>query len=116
MIDLDKLETLARAATPGEWLASVEYAEVRNMDGYVVADCGSRLSHRATNEQHAADIRDAAFIAAASPDVALELAAELRLLRAVAEAAREVVELYAFSPPGSCVRALDASLAALVSP
>jgi len=85
-------------------------------------DTMETLATRILDEARIAHLQDRPWFALGNTEAEnlarahLAACAELRLLRAVADAAREVVELYAFSPPGSCVRALDAALAALVSP
>jgi len=74
MIDLNKLEQLAKAATPGLWTTgqgSHFGCEVRNYT-QSTAFCG------ATN-----GLNDAAFIAAANPVIVLELIETIRLLTLV---------------------------------
>jgi len=74
-LDLDGIEARAKAATPGPWRA--EGHEINagyGADFWMVGDVDSSA--------------DAAHIAGLSPDVALELCAEVRRLRKLAEAER----------------------------
>jgi hypothetical protein len=82
-IDLDELEQLARAATPGPWDGTISTSRVRYLGprqdtvehGDYIASC-----------THAPD---AEFIAAANPAVVLEL---VRRLRAAVAIVREVAQ------------------------
>ena len=80
-IDLDSLESAARAATPGPW-ENAEDAVFR-----VTVEAGDRwvcdcISGKVHSSQEA---KDAAYIAAANPAVVLELVTELRKARAAQE-------------------------------
>jgi hypothetical protein len=92
---INKLETLARAATPGEWSAT-EICNVWSDAGFI---CNTAGRHE-----------DAAYIAAANPATMLKL---IKVIRAQHEAmglARH--DLLAIAPPGSrTIRALSAALA-----
>lgn len=78
-VDLDALEAIAKAATPGPWKAG-RY--------HVLADADLEpITYRAT----VADIR---FIAAADPSTVLALIAELRQERERAEHFREGVRVF----------------------
>ena len=98
MLDLDRLEQLARAATPGPW--TWEASERDELTGAVIYHHISSLAEPArgqgvadTYHADAVEFNDgtvhpvygkkenAAFIAAASPATVLELVAELRRLR-----------------------------------
>ena len=70
--DLDTLEALAQAATPGPWRHPGRALVVSRVDSSepLVCDCLS--------EQFAQAPKDAAFIAAANPATVLKLIAELR--------------------------------------
>jgi hypothetical protein len=76
MINLDALEAKARAATPGPWY--IGWISETNDDGEDDAEVESTsgglvcTSHRRCNEP---------YLAAMSPDVALEMIAELKRLR-----------------------------------
>lgn len=91
MIDLDELDRLAKAATPGEWRATTcgsagerflgltedDACSIESADGLTVATDG------ASDEcHHIFRSADANFIAAANPSAVLELVAEVRRLRA----------------------------------
>ena len=102
MTDIDTLSKLAGEATSGPWGAQGHHAFASSSSGERrggmrvgmfpnVATCGRE--------------DDAAFIAAASPDTVLRICSELRLLRAVADAARPLA--------GKHRKALTAALAAL---
>ncbi len=67
-LDLDKLEALARAATPGPWTYD---GDIRASDGsFIIRD--DRYSPTTPGDS------DAAFIAAANPATALALIDEIR--------------------------------------
>lgn len=71
---LDKLEAAARAATPGPWNVDVPtdtLHAIRSENGRIIADVGYSGSLDR-------DAENAAFIAAANPDVVLGLIADLR--------------------------------------
>ena len=79
MSSLEKLEALAKAATPGEWIArkrgvSVACGLPNDEVTYPVASCKNDISER--HEQ----LADAAYIAAANPQAILSLLAEHRQL------------------------------------
>jgi hypothetical protein len=74
-LDLDKLEALARAATPGPWRASDAYADNGAFSGIDInADDGTVL----LSEDSGPGQRDAQFIAAANPAAVLDLIALAR--------------------------------------
>lgn len=116
---LDKIEELARAATPGRWRDTwgsngsegVEWdlqmcvrsdAPGDPLQGLVIGTitCGEDLV--ACHQQ------DAAYIAAVSPDVVLNLVAELRAARAVCKAIIEADERRAGSDDAATWEALVA--------
>jgi hypothetical protein len=73
MIDLSALEKLARAAKPGPWVVShadLGAAEIFGPQGTTICD------HEIGTDNKTAD-----FIAAANPEVVLELIAEIKTLR-----------------------------------
>jgi hypothetical protein len=72
-IDLDELERLARAATPGPWQAA----------GYSVTHEYKPGVSEAVAVSHIARPHDAAFIAAANPETVLAL---IRIAKAASEA------------------------------
>lgn len=77
-IDLDKLEALARAATPGPWSTSIDGPEGAEWDaGMAIAATYGRqkVFARAGGSYPRADQE---YIAAASPDVVLALIERLR--------------------------------------
>lgn len=100
-VDLDALAQLARAATPGPWKTDVD--QFNEEDGRVVCITDDHIDLLATigigDQQNPYDgqwMRDARYIAAASPDVVLalierihELQRELDTSRIVAAADRE---------------------------
>lgn len=73
-IDLDQLETTAKAATPGPWkewhAAGYPYIVQTNMEGMVDVISECRMQ------------KNSVYIAAVSPDVVLELVKELRRVKA----------------------------------
>ncbi|OBR52349.1 ead/Ea22-like family protein [Paraburkholderia tropica] len=99
MTDLDKLEELAEAATPGPWRA-----ESCGIDDCwcEVVNCDSR--EEGVSGSGALSKRDARYIAAANPATILTLIAEVRALRTqlhdfttqCGELNEEVVRLRAF--------------------
>jgi hypothetical protein len=84
MTDLDALEKLAEAATPGPWETEVADFDARSWaifhrgGTFVAPDAGCEA--------------DAAYIAAMSPDVALALIARLRAAEQRAEKAEAALE------------------------
>jgi hypothetical protein len=81
-IDLDKLERLARAATPGPWKWREECGSV-SLDRVVSDDergIGEHVAFAAPcgYENSSIIIEDAAVIAAASPDAVLAMIARVR--------------------------------------
>lgn len=92
-VDIDRIEQLARAATPGPWdNHSVNGDPIESVwltDGNVVATWAIREPRF---EFHAPQAReDAAFIAAANPAAVLELVQRLRAAEGMNERADEVV-------------------------
>ena len=79
-IDLDALESAAKAATPGPWLDMARdiYSAVDAHIAYCPVVCSSAKEHCITQQQAKAN---AAYIAAVGPDVVLELIAEIRELQ-----------------------------------
>ena len=73
-IDLDKLEQLARAATPGPWSAEGDGAITWRGSTTSLAGCVAKV----TDPSHPSAKNDAAFIAAANPAAVLELVQRLR--------------------------------------
>jgi hypothetical protein len=85
--DLDRLEQLARAATPGPWQVDRVNHDgcARVCDGTCLgshADCDAIVTADGFDHLGAND-SNPDYIAAASPDVVLSLLAELRKLRAL---------------------------------
>jgi len=96
--DLDELERLAKAATPGERVVG-EYDDCGGYDcmtggisismdrGCIDLDCntyGQKACEDAAPEQIAAITADAAYIAACSPDTVLRLVRAARALETIA--------------------------------
>jgi hypothetical protein len=103
-LDIDKLEALARAATPGPWREG--QVEVWNV---FVPGHGSLGPERVLlrMNQHFEKFRDdATFIAAANPDVVLDLLAEHRRLQRISGAAAALRALLASGTPLSGAGAL----------
>ena len=73
-LDLDRLETLAKAATPGEWNAPGD-GDLQYENGVPVVQ--GAYGH----DGYFVDDNDAKFVAALRPEVALALIAEVRALR-----------------------------------
>lgn len=73
---LSDLEQLAQAATPGPWSEFESY--VVNENDNVIADCAHNCPWSSAQTQ-----TNAAYIAAASPDVVLKLIAVAKLAEAV---------------------------------
>jgi hypothetical protein len=82
-VDLDALEAAARAATPGPWQVGYNDGSGRyesDKDEFCITTGHDSVLHASClNPECAED--DAAYIAAASPDVILRLTAELRKAR-----------------------------------
>lgn len=81
-IDLDTIERLARAATPGPWPIAMTSADNRDM-GHARGPEHPRPDRMSWHPQTEID---AAYIAAVSPDVVLEMVARLRKAEAVCKA------------------------------
>ncbi|QTD97014.1 hypothetical protein [Streptomyces cyanogenus] len=99
--DLDVLDALADAATPGPWTvdSSIPYGHrVGSSDN---ADWVAWTGEHGETGSEA----DAAYIAAMSPEVAKALVAEVRRLRAAME---EIRHLHKDSPMGPCPVCIDA--------
>jgi hypothetical protein len=80
-VDLDELETLAKAATPGPW---THKSDINGLSNFVYK--GSGMRRQVARTLKLSDDSDAAFIAALNPAVALALIAEVRAARAPVEA------------------------------
>jgi hypothetical protein len=86
-VDLDKLETLAKAATPGPW---THKSDINGLSNFVYQ--GSSMRRRqVARTLKLSDDSDAAFIAALNPSVALAIIAEVRAARARNAFLEEVV-------------------------
>jgi hypothetical protein len=72
-IDLDRLERLAKAATPGPW---THKSDINGLSNFVYK--GSGMRRQVARTLKLSDDSDAAFIAALNPAVALALIAEVR--------------------------------------
>lgn len=103
MSDIDKLEALARAATPGPWTASdygtydgkgeAWYVDTPDDRADIASDEGGvKPNHWDANRGR----RDMQFIAAANPKVVLALIAEVR-------AWRERFPAHVYRPQDECV-------------
>lgn len=81
-LDLDQLESLAKAATPGPWRVGAYPAEIVG-DTHVCinTDIGVKVLLRGNENFYEEARADAAFSAAANPAAILELCAEARALR-----------------------------------
>ncbi len=84
MTDIDALKRIAQAATPGEWIADV-WIETdgdgwRATGPHHASGAHDHGSEPGCHDEQAAQ-RDATHIAAFSPDVALDLIAEIERLR-----------------------------------
>jgi len=90
MTDYDELARKAREATPGEWAADHKNIYLGVIEREDPDDDTSfwESAHRIYDEGGHSEA-DAAYIAAASPDVILALLEERKVLREVATAARE---------------------------
>jgi hypothetical protein len=81
MIDLDKLEELAKKATPGPWSANGPLA-VNTSQDHPLCTLSSAF-HRELENGKAG--QDAEFISSANPTTILELIAEVRKLKSALE-------------------------------
>ncbi len=91
MIDIDNLEALAMAATPGPWETDLDRNEQQNV--YAAGDWRhwiAVLPHQCVKSIEEEQERNAAFIAAVHPGSILALVADVRRLREV-EAERDVM-------------------------
>lgn len=89
MTDLDNLESKAKAATPGPWqYDGVNVTQAVN-DGTGLADV---ITTDDADEGRIITDADAAYIAAASPDVVLSLIARVRDAEAQAKRVRAVLD------------------------
>jgi hypothetical protein len=77
MTDIQKLKSLAEAATPGPWTVSEEH-ESASFQGYVVGDPDGWIAIFGTTNQ---DADNADYVAASNPAAVLELVAEIERLR-----------------------------------
>lgn len=118
-MNLDRLEQLARDATPGPWVQRrisglpTRWIDQAQADGLCVATAVWRHWRDANTTE-----ANAAYLAAASPDVVLKLIAVARCARDLREAQRP--EGWREKPDGiprftNACRALDRALAALES-
>ncbi len=93
-VDLDSLEALSKAATPGEWRAGAVdtdcvFGDVNNPE--LMAPHFGRVLLK-TNHHFPTFEADARFIAAANPSAVLALITELRELRAMRVAVHDLAE------------------------
>ena len=86
MIDLDKLEELAKKATPGPWSSNGPLA-VNTSQDHPLCTLSSAF-HRELENGKAG--QDAEFIASANPTTVLELIAEVRKLRLEVDRLKEL--------------------------
>ena len=97
-LDLDALEQKARAATQGEWLPEstemYEDTEPTCIYRALGPPCGVEGDPEQCDDAAAQAHRDAAFIAAASPDVVLALVARLRAAEGALEAVISVADVH----------------------
>lgn len=102
-IDIDKLERLAKAATPGPWRV-----EVRTLKGFGFCLVASGAPYHSGQVAHYCLSSDAVFVASANPATVLELIGEVRRLRAelAAAQAREVALRVALAWIGGRVNCL----------
>ena len=97
MIDIDKIEAAARAATPGPWeAAGPSFGDplpmYLNCVGYVTEDDEFEDVCTAPNEHDGASTSDMAFIATANPAAVLEMVSMIRERDAVLRQALEALE------------------------
>lgn len=92
MIDIDELERLAKAATPGRWRVGAYPAEIVG-DTHVCVDTefGVKVLLRGNENFYEEARANAAFSAAADRDTVLALIAEVRALREFREMGRKQV-------------------------
>ena len=84
MIDIDKLETIARAATPGEWECGEDNAAGVNIFGDALWIATVHQNGDESEWDYISSkqmMKNATFIAAANPTAVLELITELRQTR-----------------------------------
>lgn len=104
MPDLDKLEALARAATPGPWTLRV-HTHTRNVprdnDDFTISGASGGAVAIEPPKWNPNVAADAQYIAAAHPDVILALIARVREVEAERDAAdylAQVAEQFADGP------------------
>ena len=85
-IDLSALERLARAATPGPWHQDLIHESMRGAPDYAHIKCSqdSKPIAYVDRSEH-----DSTYIAAMSPDVALQLIDRVRKAEAVLQIAKD---------------------------
>lgn len=83
--DLDKLEALARAATPGEWIA--DGVDIRTCDGWMI---GQAWFGREQSTKD--DLCNAAYIATANPAAILALIKRVRVAEAALADVRDAYD------------------------
>lgn len=89
MTDIDKLERLAKAATPGEWIARADGWTIRAYVGNELAADGVKVAHtcammmqgQGSKPDIEQQVANQEFIATANPTEILGLVAEVRRLR-----------------------------------
>lgn len=81
MIDIDKLEMLAKGATQGEWYTGIGWEQMEPGKFICARDGGGVVLVDDEDEKALSDA-DHEYIAAANPATILELIAEVRRLRA----------------------------------
>lgn len=99
MSDLDKLEALAKAATPA-WTCTVGVYEDPDGDNDYIFCRGPMIGRQggAVGAVRSQGVKDVKFIEAASPATVLDLVAEVRRLRAALDATTQATSCH------SCVR------------
>lgn len=80
--DLEALEALAKAATPGPWIAGDPHPFVPGAQVKLYGPNWTPIRIEESSERYVRPTRDADFIAAADPSTVLALIAELRQERA----------------------------------
>jgi hypothetical protein len=90
--DLDRLEALAKAATPGPWRVSEDDLTHPGSGCDIDADGGRVASDCCGYQGGITNMDDGEYIAAASPDVTLELIATIRSLRYTRERVESLVD------------------------